>query len=41
VLLHGSGGLGASIYARGRWLQAAGYEALVVDSMTSRGAKSV
>jgi len=33
--------LGAPIYAWGRWLQAAGYEALVADSMASRGAKSI
>ena len=41
VLLHGCGGLGASIYAWGRWLQAAGYEALVVNSMAPRNVKSV
>ena len=41
VLLHGCGGLGASIYAWGRWLQAAGYEALVVNSMAPRSVKTV
>jgi len=41
VLLHGCGGLGASIYAWGRWLQGAGYEALVVNSMAPRSVKSV
>jgi dienelactone hydrolase len=41
VLLHGCAGVGASIFAWGRWLQTSGYEALVVNSMAPRAVRSV
>ncbi len=41
VLLHGCGGIGPNVPAWALWLQSEGYAALVVDSFSARGIRSL
>jgi dienelactone hydrolase len=41
ILLHGCGGVTASVRAWARWLQGEGYAALVLDSFAARGLRTV